>query len=157
MEINSVTKKLRDGGKVVIKEGNNLLFELIVPSKWEVQKDSSDGVFLLYDTFQIRTLSNQFSEVSLDVVEYANKPTIYHTPVNRFYKDGPIHEGLVKFSMVKHPFWNSLLYTFGQPLVFQQIKEQLFDFETREYFPLLTTGVKEIYLSPEGDIKILKS
>ncbi len=156
VEINAVVKKLKEEGRVRIKEGHGMQIELLVPAQWRQSSDQHEAVFLLYELFQIRTLTEQFSEVSLDVVEYATKPTIYHSPVNRFYEDGPILDGMIKFSVIKQSFWNSLLYSFGQPLVFQPSKVTGADFETNEYFPLLSEGVKELFLSPEGDVKILK-
>jgi hypothetical protein len=157
VEVNAVVKKLKETGRVRIKEGHGVLVELIVPSHWDSATDQKDAVFLLYDLFQIRTFAEQFSEVSLDIVEYATKPTIYHSPVNRFYKDGPILENRIRFSVIKQTFWNSLLYSFGQPLVFQKTTSAPADFVTEEYFPLLSEGVKELFLSPEGDVKIIKA
>ena len=156
VDINAVTKVLKEKGRVRIKEGHGDGIELIVPNQWRDETDQIDGIFLIFDLFQIRTLAEQFSEVSLDVIEFASKPTIYHTPVNRVLKNGPIHEGKVKFSMIKQSFWNKLLFAFGQPLIVQKSKGKEFDFETEEYFPLLSAGTKEIFLSPDGDIKILK-
>ncbi|MDO9554154.1 hypothetical protein [Rhodonellum sp.] len=156
MEISAVVKVLKEKGRVTIKEGHGEGIELIVPSQWKEDLDQTDGTFLIFDLFQIRTLAEQFSEVSLDVIEFASKPTIYHTPVNRVLKNGPIKDGKVKFSMIKQSYWNKLLFAFGQPMVVQKSKAKEFDFETEEYFPLLSGGTKEIFLSPDGDIKILK-
>jgi hypothetical protein len=157
VEVNKVVKRLKDEGRVRIKEGHGQCIELIVPNHWKPIQDQQDGVFLFFDLFQIRSVAEQFSEVSLDIVEYATKPTLYQTHVNRVLQNGPINGGIVRFAMIQHSFWNSLLFSFGQPLIYQINNTQDIDFETKEYFPLLSEGVKELYLSPEGDVKILKA
>ncbi|SNS25207.1 hypothetical protein SAMN06295967_10623 [Belliella buryatensis] len=155
MENTAVAKQLKSKGRVVIKEGNGRLMEIIQPASW-TESDSSQGIFLIFDLFQIRSLTEQFSEVSLDVVDFATKATIYHSPVNRVLQSGPIVDGKVKFSLIRNEFWNKLLFAFSQPVVFQEVTEQDVDFESKERFPLYGPDVKELYLSPEGDVKILK-
>ncbi|MFN3802526.1 hypothetical protein [Belliella pelovolcani] len=155
MENTAVAKQLKSKGRVIIKEGNGRLMEIIQPVSW-TDSDSPKGVFLIFDLFQIRSLTEQFSEVSLDVVDFATKATIYHSPVNRVLQSGPIVDRKVKFSLIRNEYWNKLLFAFSQPVVFQEIKGQEADFETKERFPLYGPDVKEMYLSPDGDVKILK-
>lgn len=157
VEIKDVITHLKSHGRVRIKEGHGTVLELVALTQWNADQDSAEGVFLFYDLFQIRTVAEQFSEVSLDIVEFATKPTIYHTPVNRVLKTGPILHGNVKFAVIKKDFWNKLIFAFSQPLVLQYSHHQDADFETQEFFPLLSAGVKEMFLSPEGDIKIIKA
>jgi hypothetical protein len=157
VEIKEVVNKIKEKGRVRIREGNGSVLELIDTKHWNPSTDDYEGIFLFFDLFQIRNVADQFSEVSLDIVEFATKPTIYHTPVNRLLKAGPIEHGNVRFALIRKPFWNKLLFAYSQPLILQYSKIQEFDFETSEFFPLLSAGTKELYLGAEGDIKILKA
>ncbi|EKB48423.1 hypothetical protein [Cecembia lonarensis] len=157
MEIKAAIDFIKENGRVRIKEGHGSIIELISLDHWSPEKDQYEGIFLFFDLFQIRTVAHQFSEVSLDIIEFATKPTIYHTPVNKILQKGPIEHGNVRFAVLKKDFWNKLLFAYSQPLILQYRKTQEFDFETKEFFPLLSAGTKEMFLSPEGDIKIHKS
>ncbi len=156
MENIAVAKQLKLAGRVVLKEGNGRLVELILPNYWKTGEDSEKGIFLLFDLFQIRSVTEQFSEVSLDIVDFASKATIYQSPVNRILQSGPIVEKKVMFSLIRNEFWNKLLFAFSEPVIFQEAKDKVVDFETKERFPLYGPDVKEMYLSPDGDVKILR-
>ncbi|MGY6744255.1 MAG: hypothetical protein ACXIUQ_16065 [Cecembia sp.] len=157
MEIREAVNLIKEKGRVRIKEGHGSIIELISLDQWDPEKDDFEGIFLFFDLFQIRTVGNQFSDVSLDIIEFASKPTIYQTPANKILQKGPIEHGNVRFAVLKKDFWNKLLFAYSQPLILQYSKIQEFDLETKEYFPLLSAGTKEMFLSPEGDIKIYKS
>ncbi len=157
MEIREAVNLIKEKGRARIKDGHGSILELISLDHWDPEKDDYEGIFLFYDLFQIRTVGNQFSNVSLDIVEFASKPTIYQTPVNKILTNGPIEHGNVRFSVLKKDFWNRLLFAYSQTLVLQYSKIQEYDFETKEFFPLLSAGTKEMFLSPDGDIKIQKA
>lgn len=156
MENSAVAKHIKTNGRVSIREGNGKTLELIIPTRWNEENDSSIGIFLFFDLFQIRSVTEQFSEVSLDIVEYATKATIYHSPVNRVLQNGPKVDGNVKFAMIRNDFWNKLLFALGQPVIYQEKEGIAADFETKERFPLYGPDVKEMFLSPDGDVKIIK-
>ncbi|MCH7401785.1 hypothetical protein ACFOUP_00700 [Belliella kenyensis] len=156
MENTAVAKLLKSKGQVIIKEGNGRMIQLTLPSNWKTNENEEMAVFLLFDLFQIRSLTEQFSEVSLDIVDFATKATIYQSPVNRVLNQGPVKEGKVKFSLIRNAFWNNILFAISQPVVFLEVKSGNFDFETKERFPLFGPDVKEIFLSPDGDVKIIK-
>lgn len=157
MEIKDAVSALKENGRIRIKDGQGTILELIEIPKWDVAKDDVEGIFLFFDLFQIRSVAEPFSDVSLDIIEFASKPTVYHTPVNRVLKSGPIKEKQVKFAIIRKDFWNRLLFAYSQPLILQYGKSGNFDFETKEFFPLLSAGTKEIFLTPDGDIRILKA
>lgn len=156
MEIKEAVSVLKQKGRVRIREGHGSILELIAMDSWDLKSDDLEGVFLLFDIFQIRTIAEQFSDVSLDIIEFASKPTIYHTPVGKLLKTGPVKHGNVKFAIIKKDFWNKFLFAYSQPLILQYSETAEFDYETPEYFPLLSAGTKEMFLSSDGDIKILK-
>ena len=155
VEIKEATSLLKKKGRIRIKEGHGSILELVEVGSWVLESDDLEGIFLFFDLFQIRTIAEQFSDVSLDIIEFASKPTIYHTPVNKFLKTGPVKHGNVKFAVIKKDFWNKFLFAYSQPLILQYSEAAEFDFETNEYFPLLSAGTKEIFLSSDGDVKIL--
>lgn len=157
MEIKDAVNILKEKGRIRIKDGHGTILELVAPQKWDAAKDDKEGIFLFFDIFQIRNVAEQFSEVSLDIIEFATKPTIYHTPVNRILKNGPIIDGKVKFSIIRKEYWNKLLFAFSQPLILQFSQSKEWDMATEEFFPLLSAGTKEMFLSPDGDIKIIRA
>lgn len=126
-----LTKSFRESGKMVIKEGNGLNLTILKPELWN--KDmGADWTYLLFDLFQIRSICEPFSEVSLDIVEFASKPTIYHSPVNKLLKNGPVINGLVRFSVIRDPEWNKLLFQISQPVILGIGKETIADFATEK-------------------------
>lgn len=157
MEIKDAVNILKEKGRIKIKDGHGTVLELVAPQRWDAAKDDQEGIFLFFDVFQIRNVAEQFSEVSLDIIEYATKPTIYHTPVNRILKNGPIIDGRVKFSVIRKEFWNKLIFAFSQPLILQFSKSKEWDMVTEDFFPLLSAGTKEMFLSPDGDVKIIRA
>lgn len=116
-----------------------------------------DWIYLLFDTFQIRAIAPQFSEVSLDLVEFANKPTIYHTLPNFQSKNGPMNDGKIRFSLIKEPNWHKLLFQISQPVLVKLDSSEASDDSLEVLFPLFSPNLKELYLGPEGDVKIIKN
>jgi len=152
VEVKTIIRILNEEGRITLKDREGLLFDLIVPQKWESEKDDAEGVFLLFDLFQIRSIAEQFSEVALDIVEYSDKPVIFHTTAGRAFPGGPALHGNVRFLMIKKGYWNTLLYNFGRPLVFQKSHHKGSEYELNEAFP---AAHRSLFLGPEGDVKIL--
>jgi len=157
MEIKDAVNVLKEKGRIRIKDGHGTVLELISAQKWDASADDPEGIFLFFDIFQIRSVGEQFSEVSLDIIEYATKPTVYHTPVNRVLKNGPLIDGTVRFAIIRKDFWNKLLFAISQPVILQFPKDQSHDSSTNEFFPLLSAGTKEMFLSPDGEVKIIRA
>ncbi|REG91030.1 hypothetical protein [Algoriphagus antarcticus] len=145
----------REKGILHLKEGNGKVITFMKTELWKPEM-GEDWTFLLFDLFQIRTICEPFSEVSLDIVEYANKPTVYHSPANRIIKNGPIVDGVLKFSLILEPNWNKLLFQISQPVVVKIDTNETTSHQTPILFPLLSPSTKEMFLGPDGDVKILK-
>ncbi|MEP0713547.1 hypothetical protein [Algoriphagus sp.] len=145
----------RDKGVLHIKEGNGKVLTLLKPDLWKPEM-GHDWIFLLFDLFQIRSICEPFSEVSLDIIEYANKPTVYHSPANRIVKDGPMIDGVLKFSLIMEPIWNKLLFQISQPVLVKIDSKESNAYQTPLLFPLLSPSTKEMFLGPDGDVKIIK-
>ncbi len=146
---------LKEKGIVYIKEGSGKIFSLRKGSLAE-KEILEKGIYLLFDLFQIRTLSVSFSEVSLDIVEFASKPTIYESPANPLLPKGAVVNGLVRFSLIREPNWNKLLFQIAQPVIFTEETDVEAAVQTSLLFPLFHTGTKELFLGPEGEVKIKK-
>lgn len=145
----------REKGVLHLREGNGKVITIMRPELWNPEM-GENWTFLLFDLFQIRTICEPFSEVSLDIVEYANKPTIYHSLANRINKDGPMVDGVLKFSLILEPNWNKLLFQISQPVLVNLNSKESTTHQTPLLFPLLSPGTKEMYLGPEGEVKIIK-
>lgn len=146
---------LKEQGIVIIKEGSGKIFSLrkgTIAEKETLEK----GIYLLFDLFQIRTLCVSFSEVSLDIVEFASKPTIYESPANPLLPKGAVVNGLVRFSLIREPNWNKLLFQIAQPVIFTEETGAEAAVQTSLLFPLFHAGTKELFLGPEGEVKIKK-
>lgn len=155
MDHTQLLSAFRDKGILHLKEGNGKVITLMKPELWKAEM-GENWTFLLFDLFQIRTICEPFSEVSLDIVEYANKPTIYHSPVNRIIKNGPILNGVLKFSLILEPNWNKLLFQISQPVIVKIDTKEDTLHQTPILFPLLSPSTKEMFLGPEGEVKIIK-
>jgi len=152
VEIKTIIKILSQEGRITLRDKDGFLFDLISPQQWDKEKDDAEGVFLLFDLFQIRSIAEQFSEVALDIVEFAEKPVIFHTPAGRTLVGGPSAEGTVRFLMIKKGFWNSLLFNYGKPMVIQKSAHRNTEYKLDEIFPV---AHRSLFLGPEGDVKII--
>lgn len=155
MDHSSFLKIFRDQGFLSIKEGNGKTIKLIKPENWTPEL-KGDWMYLLFDLFQIRSISEQFSEISLDIVEFASKPTIYSSPANSLIPKGLAADGNIKFSLIRDTDWNKLLFQISQPVLVQLDSKANWDVQTKKFFPLYGPNVKEFYLGPEGEVKIIK-
>lgn len=131
-----------------------------LPMKWSLlhsfKENGEEGVFLLYDLYQLRSIVPPFSDISLDIIDWAEEPIIFHSPVSPLLQNGPISKGIIKFALIKEPFWNKMLYACGQILVSQEVKDRHKGLILEQAFPLQGKRVKEMYLSAEGQVKIIK-
>lgn len=155
MDQQAIVKTFRDKGEVTIKEGNGKILRILKAEGWKPEM-GYDWTYLLFDLFQIRSVCEPYSEVSLDIVEFGSKPTIFHSPVNPVIKTGPIQDGTIQYSLIREPNWNKLLFQLAQPVLAKIYSEGTqADFQTELFFPLLGPNTKEMYLGPEGDVKII--
>lgn len=155
LEVKNWIKKFKENGSVFLEAGRG------VPMKWTTLTSFSDvevkeGVCLLFDLYQLRSIAPAFSDVSLDIIEWTEEPIIFHTPASPTLNSGPISKGIIKFALIKEPFWNKVLFACGQILVCQDVKEAVDALILEEPFPLQQKNVKEMYLSADGQVKIIK-
>jgi hypothetical protein len=151
---NLIAKEIKEKGRVVLKDANNISMLWVLPNYWDANTDGGDGVFLLHEIFQIRSIAEQFSEVALDIVEFSQKPVVFHTPVNKILSKGPIQNGLIKFFMIKNPEWKKLLFSIAQPVIIKSVQAEA-NFSVSELMPIFSPHVKEMFLTADGEVKIL--
>jgi len=151
----AILNPLKEKGKVYLQEGSGKIFCLQKAAVAE-KENIQEGVYLLFDLFQIRTICVAFSEVSLDIVDFASKPTIYQSPANPLLPKGAVVNGLVRFALIREPNWNKLLFQLAHPVLFTEVKDVVVDVKTNLLFPLFHSGTKELFLGPEGEVKIRK-
>ena len=153
LELSDFARKLKTEGKLHLREGNGKVLTFLKPEHWDPSLGEG-WIFLLFDLFQIRTICEPFSEVSLDIVEFASKPTIYHSSPNRVLKSPPLVDGKLKFTLIKEPNWNKFLFQLSQPILVKLDTQEKTNEETKLVFPLFGPNVKEMMLGPDGDVKI---
>lgn len=150
-----IIKFLKDQGQITLQLPGDKMLQLLPRESWK-KDQGNDWIFLLYDLFQIRSICQSFSEVSLDIVDFASKPTIYHSPVNKLLEEAPVVDGLVKFSLIREPNWNKLLFQIGKPILARLQDGTSGDMVIEVPFPLQIKDVKELFLGAEGEVKIYK-
>lgn len=155
LDLTASLKIFKEKGSVCFKEGNGHVFSIHKGTLAE-QELVPNGIYLLFDLFQIRTLCLPFSEVSLDIVDFASKPSIYQSPANPLLPKGAVRNGNVRFTLIKEPSWNKLLFQMAHPVLFVEEKERVAEVETTLLFPLYNPNTKELFLGPEGEVKITK-
>ncbi|AWW31802.1 hypothetical protein DN752_17625 [Echinicola strongylocentroti] len=153
MEVKTIVDALREKGRVCVMESGGKPVEMIVPEFYN-ENDDPAALFVLVDLFQVRGVAGQFSEIALDIIEFATKPTIYTSWASDLLENGPVHEGKVKFSILKKGSWNKIVFSFSKPLIFQEGKVQDAMGTIDEKFPLFHPGVKKLFLSADGEVKI---
>ena len=146
---------MKDQGQVTLQLPGDKILQLLPRESWKMDQ-GNDWIFLLYDLFQIRSICQSFSEVSLDIVDFASKPTIYHSPVNKLLEGSPVVDGLVKFSLIREPNWNKLLFQIGKPILARLQDGISGDLVVEVPFQLQIKDVKELFLGSEGEVKIYK-
>lgn len=156
MDFTFYQSEFRKEGVLHIREGNGKVITFLKPEKWK-EEMGKDWVFLLFDLFQIRSVCEQFSEVSLDIVEFASKPTIYHSKANQLINKGLTKDGVIRFALIREPNWNKFLFQLAQPVLVLLDSGEKTSYETNLQFPLFSPSVKEFYLGAEGDVKIIKT
>ena len=155
MDLSQLAAEFKKTGKLNLQEGNGKVISLIKPENWTPEL-GREWIFLLFDMFQIRTICEAFSEVSLDIVEYASKPTIYHSTPSRVMKSDLVRDGELKFALIREPNWNKFLFQISQPILVKLDSGEATTNRVDVPFPLYSPSVKELFLSPEGDVKIIK-
>ena len=145
--------RFKKEGCITFRDGGGNTFQFLHLQGW---KPDEGGVLLLYDLYQLKGIVGNFFEVALDIIEFSPDKVVFHSPPVSWLTNEPISKGLIKFALIKRPFWNRLLYQIGEIVVFQSVKTALEPVDTKEIFPLNEGNIKEIQLKADGGVKIIK-
>jgi len=65
--------------------------------------------------------------------------------------------GKIRFALIRDKARNGFLFQASKLLMarWENVKSPV-DFQVKELFPLFSPNLKELFLSPEGDVKIIK-
>jgi hypothetical protein len=139
--------------KLSFQDPKGACFEWIKSSEW---KPEMEGFFLIHEIYQVQSLVGNFSEVALDIVEYAADEVVFLSPQSSWFLNGGKSEGLIKFALVSSPQWKQLLH---------QIREMVFLKWVDEVQPPAILGAaafpftrksRLIELHADGRVKIIK-
>ncbi|WP_209328781.1 hypothetical protein [Lunatimonas salinarum] len=147
-------KQIKASGTACLRtiDGNHLFFSKLSALTAPV---SDSAVFLLHDLFQLRTIAKPFSDVSLDIVDWAEDPVIFHTDVNRPMMKDSFSGEIIKFALLKDPFWKHHLHSIGEIVVCLPHHREGAVWEVAHSLPLFGKVVKQLYLSAEGQVKMI--
>lgn len=155
MDFRKFVEAFRQKGQVSIQEGNGKTLTFLACSEW-TPAHGTEWVVLLYDIFQIRGVGGHFSEVSLDIVDFASKPTIYHVVPGYSVPEGLREKGKVRFSLIRDKEWNPFLFQLSDLVLCQTVNGMHADFSVTNFFPLLSPNLKEMELGLNGEVTIIK-
>ncbi|SHN13333.1 hypothetical protein SAMN04488057_107180 [Cyclobacterium lianum] len=155
MDYRAVKSQFRQKGTITIKDSRGTTFQ------WFSPKDPNmphTGVYLIHEVFQLQALAGSFSEVALDIVEYSADKVIFHSPpapgINGRVNSG----GLIKFALIKSPFWHRLLFELRDTVEMQWVeKSGEIPFLAQEAFPLHFSETETMELHADGRVKTRKA
>lgn len=154
MEENIPSKdRFKREGSIAFHDGEGYNFRFLSIQSW---KPEEGGILLLFDLYQLKGIVGNFSEVALDIIEFSPDKVVFHSPPVSWLTKEPVSKGLIKFALIKRPFWNRLLYQLGEVVVFQSAETAQDPVHTKEVFSLNEGNVKEILLKADGGVKIIK-
>jgi len=106
VDYKEVSSQFASTGKLSFQDTEGGSFVWIKTSLW---KPEMDGVFLIHEIYQLKSLVGNFSDVALDIVEYAADETVFLSPQPSWNINKGKSGGLIKFALVSSPYWKQLL------------------------------------------------
>ncbi|WP_339904126.1 hypothetical protein [uncultured Cyclobacterium sp.] len=152
MDNKEISKQFSGDGKISFEDPNGLSFEWIKVEQWTPEME---GCFLIHEIYQLKSLVGNFSEIALDIVEYAADETIFLSPQPSWNINKGKSGGLIKFALVGVPYWKQILQQIGE-IVFLQWKAEVgpSTIKGTQAFPF-TRKSKLMGLYEDGRVKII--
>lgn len=144
---------LRKNDTLVVEDGGGQLLEMRLLTKEGVPPESA-GVYLLHEIYQLRTITLPFGEVALDIIAFNERPVVYSTYPSKMLEHAKNSDALIKFAFIKEQFWKDFLFNAGQIVLCQKTKTGAPQFITNRPFPWTTPKATEMFLGPDGEVKI---
>lgn len=155
MDYRAVKSQFRQTGKITLKDSRGQVFEWFSPDGCP---PGSTGVFLIHELYQLQGLVGSFSEVALDIVEFSPDKVIFHSPPAKGPVIGMNSTGLIKFALIKLPFWHRLLFELRETVVLQWVENTgEVPHSGEQPFPLQAKGSKAMELHADGKVKIINA
>ena len=114
MDHKEISRQFTEAGKISFEDTQGQGFDWVKVEQW---RPEMDGLFLIHEIYQLKSLVGNFSEIALDIVEYAADETIFLSPQPSWNINKGKSGGLIKFALVGSPYWKQIL---------QQIREIVF-------------------------------
>ena len=114
MDHKEISRQFTETGKISFEDTQGQGFDWVKVEQW---RPEMDGLFLIHEIYQLKSLVGNFSEIALDIVEYAADETIFLSPQPSWNINKGKSGGLIKFALVGSPYWKQIL---------QQIREIVF-------------------------------
>ena len=152
MDYKEISKEFAKSGQLNFQDTKGANFEWIKVTDW---KPEMEGVFLVHEIYQLKSLVGNFSDVALDIVEFAADKTIFQSPQPAWNINKGKSGGLIKFALVSSPFWKQVL---------NQVREIVFLRWQNEVLPSTIKGLqafpfnresKVMQLHEDGRVKII--
>jgi len=153
VDYRSVKAQFRQTGKITFQDSRGKVFEWLSAGS---NTAGAGGIFLIHEVYQLQALVGNFSEVALDIVEYAPDKVIFHSPPVNGFGNGVNSPGLIKFALIKSPYWHRLLFELRKTVVLQwPEKPEQPGLIGEQPFPLQEYGSKAMELHADGKVKII--
>ncbi len=153
MENKKWGKKLRENKSLLVQTGDNQLLQMKSFS-YEVAGHQPEGIYLLYEIFQLRSIALPFEEVALDLIEWTEKPVVFSTFPSNLLEDATNSDALIKFALIKEPYWRDFLFNSGQIVLCQSRKNGIPECTSNRPFPWTTPSAINMFIGPDGEVKI---
>lgn len=147
--------KLKESGSVQLRVAGGSSLR-IVKLSLASGVDLSRSLFLLHELFQLRSIAKPFSDVSLDIVEWSEEPVIFQTERNPMLNLDQFTGKNVRFALIKDAYWRYSLRAVGEIVLGLPGTPDEEVWDVVQPFSLFSGKTKEIYLSAEGVVKMLK-
>ena len=139
--------------KLSFKDPQGAGFEWIKSSQW---KPGMEGLFLIHEIYQLQSLVGNFSEVALDIIEYAADEVVFLSPPSSWFLNGGKSEGLIKFALVSSPQWKQLLHQIREIVFLRWVDEADPNAILGETAFPFTRKPRLMELHADGRVKIIK-
>ncbi len=153
MENKDWGKRLREKKILQVQTGDGQQLQMEVFS-YEEARPQANGIYLLYEIFQLRSIALPFEEVAIDLIGWTERPVVFSTYPSKLLENATNSDALIKFVLIKESFWKDFLFNSGQIVLCQSGNKELHEFITDKPFPWTTPKATEMFIGPDGEVKI---
>lgn len=153
MDYRELRAQFSKTNKLSFQDQKGACFEWIKTSEWQ---PGMEGFFLIHEIYQLQSLLGNFSEVALDIVEYAADEVVFQSPPSSLFLNERNSGGLIKFALINSPQWKQLLHKIQELVFLKWVDEpEPAGIPVAEAFPLCRSS-RKMELHADGRVKIIK-